>query len=597
MSNKAVQQPNVFPCSAARRPRGRFALPSAALLFSFLLLSCGSANEKSESNTFFFNIVDPMKSLDPVQITQQSSWWIGEMVYAGLIGLDEKMQPIPKIARSWEVSPDGLVWTFHLRNDVRFGDDPCFPDGKGRIVTAADVRYSFERLCRPDVSRGFWIMRGKVEGADAYYNSRKDSGKTPVDVISGLEAADDTTFRIRLSEPFPPFLYMMATPFCYIVPKEAVEKYGQDFSAHPVGAGPFRLATWKPNQELVLVRNGNYFERDEGGNALPYLDSVRVSFTGDPATVFAEFDNGNIDLVTTIDPAFAAKVLTDDGSDLSPEYQQGGYRLYALPAMSIDYYGFTLDTTLPGGKDSPFARNRYLRRAINYGIDRDRITKFVLKGLMIPAHNGPIPPSTPGFSGVKGYTYDPELARALLDSAGYPDGKGLPPFTLQLGNTPQTASVAEAVQEDLRKLGLEMVIKQVDFSTHLSTADEGKIPFWRTSWLADYPHAENFMANFYSPYFKPSGPNRARYNNPTVDSLYRAALKPGLTQQEWSAIYGQAERIVLDDAPWVFLYYSGIRHLTQPWIAGYSVDPLQRILLTRVRKGAGSETEQQKKPA
>lgn len=597
MSNKAVQQPNVFPCSAARRPRGRFALPSAALLFSFLLLSCGSANEKSESNTFFFNIVDPMKSLDPVQITQQSSWWIGEMVYAGLIGLDEKMQPIPKIARSWEVSPDGLVWTFHLRNDVRFGDDPCFPDGKGRIVTAADVRYSFERLCRPDVSRGFWIMRGKVEGADAYYNSRKDSGKTPVDVISGLEAVDDTTFRIRLSEPFPPFLYMMATPFCYIVPKEAVEKYGQDFSAHPVGAGPFRLATWKPNQELVLVRNGNYFERDESGNALPYLDSVRVSFTGDPATVFAEFDNGNIDLVTTIDPAFAAKVLTDDGSDLSPEYQQGGYRLYALPAMSIDYYGFTLDTTLPGGKDSPFARNRYLRRAINYGIDRDRITKFVLKGLMIPAHNGPIPPSTPGFSGVKGYTYDPELARALLDSAGYPDGKGLPPFTLQLGNTPQTASVAEAVQEDLRKLGLEMVIKQVDFSTHLSTADEGKIPFWRTSWLADYPHAENFMANFYSPYFKPSGPNRARYNNPTVDSLYRAALKPGLTQQEWSAIYGQAERIVLDDAPWVFLYYSGIRHLTQPWIAGYSVDPLQRILLTRVRKGAGSDTEQQKKPA
>lgn len=597
MSNKAVQQPNVFPCSAARRPRGRFALPSAALLLSFLLLSCGSGNEKSESNTFFFNIVDPMKSLDPVQITQQSSWWIGEMVYTGLIGLDGEMQPIPKIARSWEVSPDGLVWTFHLRNDVRFGDDPCFPDGKGRIVTAADVRYSFERLCRPDVSRGFWIMRGKVEGADAYYNSRKDSGKTPVDVISGLEAADDTTFRIRLSEPFPPFLYMMATPFCYIVPKEAVEKYGQDFSAHPVGAGPFRLATWKPNQELVLVRNGNYFERDESGNALPYLDSVRVSFTGDPATVFAEFDNGNIDLVTTIDPAFAAKVLTDDGSDLSPEYREGGYRLYALPAMSIDYYGFTLDTTLPGGKDSPFARNRYLRRAINYGIDRDRITKFVLKGLMIPAHNGPIPPSTPGFSGVKGYTYDPELARALLDSAGYPDGKGLPPFTLQLGNTPQTASVAEAVQEDLRKLGLEMVIKQVDFSTHLSTADEGKIPFWRTSWLADYPHAENFMANFYSPYFKPSGPNRARYNNPTVDSLYRAALQPGLTQQEWSAIYGQAERIVLDDAPWVFLYYSGIRHLTQPWIAGYSVDPLQRILLTRVRKGAGSETEQQKKPA
>lgn len=595
MSNHAIQRMTVS--SFAQRPLfWRSVRIAVACILPVLLLSCGSGGRRA-SNTFYFNISDQMKSLDPVQMSAQASWWIGEMVYAGLIGLDADMQPIPKIAKSWEVSGDGLTWTFHLRDDVRFADDACFSGGKGRRVTAEDVRYSFERLCQPGVSNGYWIVRGKVTGAEEYYDSRSDSLPGEVEHVAGFAAPDDTTFQITLSEPFPPFLYMTATPFCYVVAREAVEKYGADFFAHPVGAGAFRLVTWRPNQELVLERNANYFEKDESGRALPYLDSVYVSFIGDPSTVFAEFANGNIDLITTIDPAYAEALLTEDGTALNAEYREKEYRLHAMPAMSIEYYGFTLDTTLPGGKDSPFATNQYLRRAINYGIDRERIARFVMKGMVLPAHNGPIPPTAPGFTGVEGYRYDAKRAAALLDSAGYPGGKGLPPFTLQLGNTPQTASVAEAVQEDLKKLGLTMELRQVDFSTHLRTSDDGKIPFWRTSWLADYPHAENFMANFYSPYFKPSGPNRARYRNPTVDSLYRAALKPGLSKEEWSGIYGQAERLVLQDAPWVLLYYPAIRHLTQPWIAGYMVDPLQRIILTRVRKTGADGTELQKTSA
>lgn len=554
-----------------------------AAVVSSALISCGGEQSThSLNNTFYFNISDPMQTLDPVQITGQSGWWIGEMIHAGLIGLDSEMNPIPKIARSWETSEDGRTWTFHLRDDVRFADDACFPDGKGRQLTARDVLYSFERICTPGVSRGFWVFRGKVDGADAYYNSRTDSSATPVPNVTGLEAVDDYTFRITLSEAYPPFIYMLTTPFCYVVPKEAVEAYGIDFATRPVGAGPFRLAEWTPNEALVLARNGNYFEKDEQGTRLPYLDSIWATFVGDASTIFTDFTRGNLDLLVTIEPAHADMLLDESGKALKTDFAE--YHLHAAPGMSIDYFGFTLDTTLPGGKDSPFSRNRYLRQAINYGIDRERIARYVLKGLGFPAENGPIPPTTPGFTGVKGYTYDQEKALALLDSAGYPNGQGLGPFTLQLGNNQKTLKVAEAVQEDLKKLGLQMEIKSVDFATHLRTADEGKIPFWRTSWLADYPHAENFMANFYSPYFKPSGPNRARYHNRTVDSLYRAALQPGLSREEWSAIYGQAERIVLDDAPWVFLYYSAIRQLTQPWITGYTVDPLQRINLLRVRK-------------
>lgn len=556
----------------------------ATFATALLLNSCGGGEDSphQHTNTFYFNIGDPMQTLDPVQITGQANWWVGEMIHVGLIGLDSKMNPIPKIARSWDISEDGLTWTFHLRSDVRFADDPCFPDGKGRAVTAQDVLYSFERLCQPQVSRGFWVFRGKVQGADAYFNSRKGSSATPVESVSGLSAINDTTFQITLTEPFPPFIYMLTTPFCYIVPHEGVEKYGVDFSTTPVGAGPFQLADWKPNQSMLLKKNAHYFEQDESGTNLPYLDSVWITFIGDASTVYTDFTRGSLDLLTTVEPVHADILLDDNGNKLKAEYAE--YSLHAAPGMSVDYFGFTLDTNLPGGKDSPFARNRYLRQAINYGIDRERITRYVLNGLAVPAHNGPIPPSTPGFTDVQGYVYNQEKALALLDSAGYPNGKGLPPFTLQLGNNQKTLKVAEAVQEDMNKLGLQMEIKAVDFATHLRTADEGKIPFWRTSWLADYPHAENFMANFYSPYHKPSGPNRSRYVNPTVDSLYRAALQPGLSQAEWSAIYGQAERIVLDDAPWVFIYYNGIRQLTQPWITGYSVDPLQRINLLRVQK-------------
>ena len=563
-----------------------FAVSLSALLFA----ACAGESGRDVSNTFYFNMNSEPNSLDPIQISQQASWWIGEQIYDGLLSLDAGMNPAPAIARSWETSEDGLTWTFHLRSDVRFCDDPCFADGKGRKVTAGDVLYSFERVCTPGKSSGFWIFRGKVRGADEFYASRQEEGNAePLPHVSGFAAVDDTTFTISLSTPFPPFAYTLTTPFCYIVPEEAVERYGTDFFRHPVGTGPFRMTEWEAGRDIVLVRNENYYERDEEGNPLPYLDSVVASFKTDASTEFAEFQKGNLDLLTQIDPTFAERVLSDDGSKLSEEF--GTYKLYSQPGMSVEYYGITLDTTTRAVReDNRLAENVYLRRAINYAIDREKITRFVLKGLALPATNGPIPPSTPGFTGVEGYRYDPEMARLMLDSAGYPDGAGLQPLHLQVSNNQRTGSVAQAVKEDLKKVGIEIELKQVEHATHLKQADDGEIGFWRTSWLADYPHAENFMANFYGPYSKPAGPNRARYRNPAVDSLYEAALNPGLTKEEWSALYGEMERIVLRDAPWIFLYYSVVRHMTQPWIENYRPTPLQTFDLTRVRKNSTSIT-------
>jgi peptide/nickel transport system substrate-binding protein len=557
----------------------QFLLPLVLLLVA----GCSSGADEFAGNAFFYNDPDGLNTLDPVAIGARSPWWIGGHIFIGLVDLDSALTPIPRLARSWTTSDDGLRWTFNLRTDIRFADDAAFPGGKGRRVTAEDVRYSFERVCDPATkTTGFWVFGGKVAGADEFFKARNEKGAATVEHVSGLNVINDSTFEITLTKPFPPFLAMLSIPYCYVVPKEAIEKYGADFFKKPVGAGPYRLVEWEKDQRLVLARNPGYYERDAAGKQLPYLDSIVVTFIKDGKTEFTEFQQGRLDQIATIDPAFVESVLTPDGRHLTPEYES--YRLITSNAMSVDYYGFLIDSTAEGAKGSPFVGNRDLRQAINYGIDRERIVRYVLQGRGAPGVHGPIPPGTPGYGEVAGYTYDKAKAAALLAKAGYPGGKGLPPITLQLASGERNANIAETVQDQLAGLGIRIELKQVDLSEHRGMMDGGKLPFFRASWQADYPDAENFLALFYTPFKAPRGPNRSRISNRAVDSLYLLALEPRLTPAERASIYSQAERIILEEAPWVILYYGINQRLTQPWISGYGVDVLDRLQLTRVRK-------------
>ena len=555
-------------------------LVALAATLGAVLASCGDAPDSASSNTFYYNEPEDLNSLDPARISNRSSWWAGGQVHAGLVGLDSALRPVPMIARSWSASPDGRIWTFALRTDVRFADDACFAGGKGRRVTAEDVRYSFQRICNPaTASTGFWVFRGKVLGADEFFKDPEHVG-----TVKGFRAVNDSTFEITLTEPSPLVLSLMAMPYCYVVPREGVEKYGKDFFRQPVGAGPFKLASWTTGQRLVLVRNANYFERDAANHALPYLDSVVVTFVRDKKTEFAEFENGHLDMVASIDASLLDKVFVRNGNAITLTPAFAAYTMYRVPSMSVEYYGFMLDSTAPGAAGSPFVTNRQLRLALNYAIDRDALVRYVLRDQAIPATGGPIPPSIPGFSGTKGYGFDRARALALLDSAGYPGGKGLAELPLQISESERVVAVAQAIQEQLRAIGVNVKINQVSPAQHRQMAAEGKLPFWRANWMADYPDAENFMALFYSPYRSPSGSNTTRFGNARVDSLYRAALAPGLSVEQRAAIYGQAERIVLDEAPWVLLYHSTIARLSAPGITGYYVDPLDRLMLATVRK-------------
>lgn len=553
-----------------------------ALLATAWLGGCGGGPAETSTRLFRYNEFEDLNSLDPARINNRAAWWVGNQIYVGLVTLDSTMNPVPQLARSWDVSEDGRSWRFHLRTDVRFADDPAFPQGKGRRITAEDVRYSFERICDPAAtSTGFWVFRGKVAGAEEFFDARKRGSSDGPASVSGIRAVDDSTFELELVEPFAPMLPLLSIPYCYIVAREAVQKYGSEYLRHPVGGGPFRLAEWTQGQRVVLVRNANYYEKDETGTPLPYLDSVVVSFVKDKKSEFAEYEAGRLDAISTIDPTLLDRIFDKKGSVKEGFARHG---LHQVPSMSVEYYGFMLDTTTAGGTKSPFAVNGHLRRALNYAIDREALARFVLRGQGTPATNGPIPPGTPGFSGVAGYHLDRDRARRLLDSAGYPEGKGLPEITLQISEGARNLAVGQAIQDQLKAIGVTLRIAQVAPPQHREMVSTGKLPFWRANWMADYADGENFLVLFYSPYASPSGSNTTHFSDPRFDALYRKGLDPRLSRDERAAVYRQAERIVLDVAPWILLYHTKIQRLTQPGVTGYRVDPLDRLALATVRK-------------
>jgi peptide/nickel transport system substrate-binding protein len=506
--------------------------------------------------------------------------WAGSQIFNGLVETDRSGTIVPCLAQSWTVDPAGTTWTFSLRTDVWFHDDPCFGPSRTRRFTAHDVQYTFERICDASTkTTGLWVFRTRIDGASAYHEATKTgrSGR-----IRGITVVNDSTIRITLTKPFAPFLALLTIPYAWIVPREAIHTYGSEFARHPVGTGPFAFESWKQDVELRLRRNPRYFKSDSVGRRLPYLETIAVTFLRDRKNEFLEFIRGNYDMVTSIDNVIAATIFEANGTLRAP---YDTLRAHRAAAQSVEYYGMLLDTAFPAARQTPLATNRLLRQALNYAIDRHRIVTYLLGGRGIPASYGVLPPTMPGFSNsVRGYTYDPDRARDLLASAGYPNGKGLPELTLQLGNSDKTAAVAEAVQQMWREVGIRVNLRMIDFPQHLAQVRAGDLHLWRTSWLGDYPDPENFLALFVSTYRSPNGPNTTRLHRADLDSLYAAALHPARSFEDRAALYNRMEQIVLDEAPWVLLYHDVNIRLTLPSVHGFSLDGSDRLILEHVSK-------------
>ncbi|OYW18974.1 MAG: ABC transporter substrate-binding protein, partial [Sphingobacteriales bacterium 12-47-4] len=393
--------------------RAPFVKYSFWLLLISVILLFGCRDQKSHGlKIFHYNEATGIASLDPAFAKNQSVMWAVHQLYNQLVEVDAELQVKPSLASSWTIDPSGTVYQFTLRQDVFFHDNGCFPNGKGRRMVARDVEYSFRRLMDPRVaSPGTWIFNGKVDSLQPFL------------------AINDSVFQLRLLKPYSPVLGILSMQYCSIVPKEAVEKYGPDFRRQPVGTGPFRFVAWEEGLSLLLHRHDQYFETDGAGRRLPMLDGVNVSFYDSKATEFLLFRQGKLDFINDIEASFRDEVLTKRGT-LRPAWE-GKIRMQKHAYLNTEYLGILVDTLNPVMKGSSL-RLRKVRQAINYGFDRAKMVLYLRNSIGTPASSGFVPAGMPSFdsSRVKGYTYDPRLARQLLVEAGFPGGNGLSPIKL-----------------------------------------------------------------------------------------------------------------------------------------------------------------------
>lgn len=538
-------------------------LLSAFCLFVF---SCGSPSKESEKKFFRYNESGEITSLDPASAKRTENIWAVNQMFNGLVQLDDNLQVIPCIAKRWEISDSARTYTFHLRNDVFFHDHPLFPNGKGRKVVAQDFVLSFFRLMDMDEEQSAKYLFSNVARDD-----RSDN--------LGFIAPDDSTFIIYLADPFPPFLNILTMQYCSVIPNEIVEHYGPEFRTNPVGTGPFMYKAWEEGVRLVLVKNENYFEKDEAGKRLPYLDGITVNFIKDKQNAFIDFEKGDADMLSGADMVNIDLILDKEGK-LKPEYN-GKFQMQTGPYLKTDYLGFLVDADSAIVKKSPL-RIKEVRQAIGYAIDREKIIKHIRNSIGSAATQGFIPKGMPSFDlALPGFNYDPEKSRELLKKAGFPRGKGLEEITLNI--TEQFLDLSQFIEHELEEVGIPVKIYLNRPVVQIDLIANAHVNFFRKSWSADYADAENFFACFYSKNFSPKGPNYTHFKNKEFDSLFERALKES-DQTKRSAIYNKMDFILISEAPVVPLFYDQVFRLVNNNISDFSLNPMNLLNLKRVKK-------------
>jgi len=531
----------------------------------FLFAGCGNKEELRAPNVFRYNESRGIITLDPAFARDQTMIWPAIQLFNGLVQMDQELDVIPCIASTWDISEDGRIYTFHLRDDVYFHDHPVFPDGKGRRVTACDFEFSFSRILDPELaSPGSWI-----------FNKLDISDSSP-----GFRALNDSTFRIWLREAFPPFLGILTMPYCSVIPYELQSDPSSDISVDPVGTGPFRFKVWRRDEKLILVRNENYFEKDSSGKRLPYLDGVAISFIKDKQSEFMEFLLGNIDFLSGLHAVYKDELTTRNGK-LNPEYD-GRFRMDSEPYLNTEYLGFLADTMNPDLQKSP-VKDLNFRKAVNFGFDRSKMLKYLRNNMGYPAVYGFLPEGLPFHDQlyVQGYRYNPDSVWFYLEKAGYPGGKNIP--EINLTTTSDYLDLCEFIQYELSRFGIQINLDVATGGAYRNKMANGHLLFFRGSWIADYPDPENYLSLFYSPNKSPAGPNYTRFEDAYFDSLYRASLLT-TDPQKRKKLNTQMDNYLMKKAVVVPLFYDKVVRFFPVSISNLDANPLNLLILKDVIK-------------
>lgn len=535
--------------------------------FILLISSCGNQQKVKDLRTVFnYNEMNGLSSLDPAAANNFENICPVNQLFNGLLQMDDSLNIIPCIAKTYSISEDGRIYDFTLRSDVTFHDNICFLNGTGRNVIAKDFVFSFERL-----------FDSRVSAASSLMDNIDDSRVTG---HGGFEAINDTTLRIRLKNPFSAFLSILTMKFFSVIPREAIQYYKLDFSRNPVGTGPFVIKIWDEGTKLIMLKNENYFEFDHNNVRLPYLDAVTVSFIKDRETAFMELLNHKFDMLSGAD-AFNTNEVLDKEGNLRDLYQKKFY-LQKQTYLKTDYIGILVDENIAIVRNSPL-RLKAVRQAINYAFDRDKLVKYLRNNLGVAAHAGFIPKGLKSYDPelVKGYYYDPDKVKKLLAEAGFPEGKGLPEVTIHA--TDNYKEQAEFIQSQLAENKIKVQISVEKPGILRQAVNNSEYNLFKKSWFSDYADEENFMSLFYSKNFAPQGVNFFHYKNKEFDTAFEMALNEK-DEQKKILLYQQMDRLIIEDAPIIPLFYDQVVKIVSHGITGLGSNSMNLLNLKTVIK-------------
>ena len=493
--------------------------PLVVSVVALVMSGCGATSAPSRHELIDSRDQYDPRSLDPALSTDVPTGRAVGYLFDGLTRFEPTAKVEPALAERWDVTPDGLIYTFHLRRGVTFQDGtPC---------TARQVFHSWQRALDPATKSGSAQFLFPIKGA-------REFNAGTAETLAGVTVRDDTTLIVTLAEPLAIFTKMLAMPVAAVVPDNVPANFGE----HPIGTGPWKLVEWKHDDYLLFARNMSYY----GG--APKTDSLRARIIAEPSTGVAEFESGNVDVL---------EIPASEASDWQ-EDQSKKPLLMSTPALELVYIG--INTTR-----GPLTDPR-VRQAINYAIDIDRIIERLISGRGHRAA-GVIPPALGGFDGSRRpYPYDPGKAKQLLAAAGHPNGIDIELWTT---TTPIYLRIAETVQAYLNAVGVRTKIVQRESAASRGAARKGQTDMILKDWYADYPDAEDFLYPLLHSANRGAGGNVSFYSNPAFDSIVTAS-RHELDEARRNALYRQADSIAFDAAPMVFLYFYDELYAVQPWI-------------------------------
>ena len=518
---------------------------------SLFFSSCSSENLIKDSDVFRYNEFRNVTSLDPAFARNPQNIWPIQQLFNGLVQLDDSLNIKPEIAKSWTISKDGKQYIFELRKDVYFHNSKVFGSQKTRNINAEDFVYSFNRLKDEKTgSPGGWVLQN----------------------VKSYKALSAYSLLIELKQPFPAFLGLLTMRYCSVVPHEAISFYKDDFRSNPIGTGPFKFKKWEEDVKLVLRKNDNYFEKDEEGRELPYLEAVAISFLPDIQSEFMLFNQGKFDFLNSLDTSYKDDLLTPMGQ--LQEKHSKHIRMEKGPYLNTEYIGFYLKS------DNIAIRSKKIREAMNIGFDREKMILFLRNTIGFPAFQGFIPRGLPGHGDENLTNYNPQKAKKLVEE--FIEENGVTPV-IHLATDINYLDICEYLQRAFQNIGIEIIIDLMPTATLRQAKSAGNLESFRASWIADYPDAENYLSLFYSKNFSPVGPNYTHFENDNFDKKYLKTMKISDTEKRVS-YYKIMDEILMTEFPVIPLYYDQAVRFSRKNIRGLEMNSINLLNLKRVFK-------------